>query len=120
MTDIASKPQQPTAKRDWLGIGLLALLGALLVAAWSFGMSADRPSPPGLGPIFMGVFLLVLAGIFWASYFIADRSPVLRWFLNFASAWPAAKSPKMAFLWALVVLISGIGAITAGLGMPLL
>ncbi len=120
MTDSASKPQEPSTKRDSLGICLLALLAVLLVAAWGFGMSTERPSPPGLGPVFMGLFLLVLGGMFWASYFIATRSPVLGWLLNFASGWPGAKTPKMAFLWALVAFISGVGAITAGLGIPLL
>ena len=83
-------------------------------------MSSERPAPSALGAVFMGLFLLVLGAMFAASYFFSNRSPVFRWLLNFASGFPFARSRKMAFLFSLVCILSGAGAIADGLGFRLL
>jgi hypothetical protein len=117
--DRATNQQPAPGRRDTLGIACIAILAALLAAAWASGMSSDRPAPPGPGTVFMGLFLLFLGAMFVASYFVPNGSPVLRWLLKFASGFPGMKSPKMVFLLALVCMLSGAGAIATGLGVRL-
>ena len=105
---------------DALGFGLIAVLVALVVAAWAFGMSAEKPHPPGPGPVFMGLFLLALGAMFLASYYHSAKSFFLRWLLRFAMAFPGMNSPKMAWLISFVCALSGLGAIAQGLGWRLL
>jgi len=99
-----------------LGLILIAILLVLLVSAWVLGMSTEKPAPSGPGPVFMGLFLIALGLMFLASYFYAAKSFFLRWLLRFATGFPGMPSPKMTFLFSLLCVISGIGAIADGLG----
>jgi hypothetical protein len=104
-------------KPDKLGLILIGVLVLLLSLAWGFGMSTERPHPPGLGPIFMGLFLFALGMMFAASYFYATRSFVLRWLLRFSTVFPGLPSTKMAFFMAFLCVGSGLGALADGLGL---
>lgn len=99
-----------------LGTVLIGILLALLIAAFGFGLSTDRPTPPGMGPVFMGLFLVALALMFLASYFVASRSFFLRWLLKLSMAFPFAQNRGMALLLFAVCILSGVGAIARGLG----
>jgi hypothetical protein len=107
------------AASNKLSLVLIAVLLVLLITAWIFGMSTARPPPPGLGPVFMGAFLIALGLMFLASYFYAERTFFLRWLLQFASGFPGFRTRKMAFVFFILCVLSGIGAITDGLGVPL-
>lgn len=102
-----------------LGIALIGALAALLIAAWGFGMSTERPPPSGLGPVFMGLFLVALGFMFLASYFFSGKTFFLRWLLDFASGFPSLRTPKMAFFFFLLSVFCGVVAIMDGLGIPL-
>jgi hypothetical protein len=120
---VTAKPtteSPPTSRLDALGLGLIAVLAALVITAWAFGMSTERPHPPGPGPVFMGLFLLALGAMFLASYFYSAKSFFLRWLLRFAMAFPGMHSPKMAWLMSFVCALTGLGAIAQGLGLRLL
>jgi len=100
-----------------LGLVMIVILGALLLAAWASGMSTERPAPPGMGPIFMGVFLIVLGLMFFASYFAAWKSFFLRWLLRFSMGFPGLADRRMALLFSALCVFSGIAAIADGLGL---
>lgn len=103
------------SRPDKLSVTLIAILVVLLLLAWGFGMSTPRPAPPSPGPVFMGLFLIALGAMFVASYFSAGRSIFLRALLRFATGFPWARDPKMAFVLALVCVIAGLGALGDGL-----
>ena len=105
---------------DVLGLALIAILVVLLVSAWVLGMSTEKPAPSGPGPVFMGLFLLALGLMFLASYFYAEKSFFLRWLLRFATGFPGMPSPKMAFFFSLLSMLTGLGAIADGLGFRIL
>ena len=103
-----------------LGSVLLGILVALLAAAWIAGMSSERPAPPGMGPIFMGLFLIALGLMFLASYFSPWRSFFLRWLLKFSMGFPSLANRKMAIFFSVLCVVTGVGAIADGLGLDLL
>ena len=111
---------RPPSKPDALDLALIAILVALVVAAWAFGMSTETPHPPGPGPVFMGLFLLALGAMFAASYLYSAKSFFLRWLLRFAMGFPGMHSPKMAWLMSFVCALAGLGAIAEGFGWHLL
>jgi hypothetical protein len=103
---------RPVRGFDKLSVGLVTVLVSLLGLAWFFGLSTLRPAPPGLGAVFMGLFLVSLSAMFAASYFYADRSVLLRSLLRFASGFPGLADARMAFVLALVCLVAGLGAMS--------
>ena len=103
-----------------LGAFLIGLLLALLIASFAFGMSSEKPTPPGAGPIFMGLFLVALGLMFAASYFQAWRSFFLRWLLRFSMGFPWLADRRMAFLLSALCIFSGLAAIADGLGIDVL
>jgi hypothetical protein len=64
----------------------------------------------------MGLFLLALGFMFLASYFYASKSFFLRWLLRFAMGFPGMPSPKMAFFFSFLCVVTGLGAIADGVG----
>jgi hypothetical protein len=64
----------------------------------------------------MGFFLLALGLMFLASYFYAAKSFFLRWLLRFAMGFPGMPSPRMAFFFSFLCVLTGLGAIADGLG----
>ena len=103
-----------------LGAVLLGILVALLVAAWAMGLSTEKPAPPGMGPVFMGLFLIALGLMFLASYFLSWKSFFLRWLLRSSMAFPFLANRKMAIFFSVLCLFSGLVAIADGLGLDLL
>ena len=101
---------------DKLSFALIGVLAIFLVAAWISGMPRGRPAEPMVGPVFMGLFLIGLGLMFFASYFHSERSFFLRWLLGFAVGFPGAPYPKLAFFWSFVSVGCGLGAIADGLG----
>jgi len=111
---------KPVGNLDKLSLALISLLVALLFSTLVLGMSSDMPPPPGLGPVFMGLFLITLGVMFFASYFYSARSFFLRWLLQFASGFPGLATPKMTFFFSFLCVLSELGAIADGLGLNLL
>lgn len=104
-----------------LSASLIAVLVVLVGLAFGFGMSTERPTPPGMGPVFMGLFLVALGSMFFASYFLSGRSYFLRWLLALSMGlFPKLHDRRMAFFLATIAIVNGIGAIAAGLGFSFL
>lgn len=95
---------------DRISATLIGILVALLIAAFSFGMSTERPHPPGPGPVFMGLFLIALGIMFAASYFYSSKASFLAWLLSFAESFPGPHSRKTTFMLPFVAILSGAGA----------
>jgi hypothetical protein len=120
MTSDPTIRAKSSARPDALGLALIAILLALLISAWVLGMSTERPAPSGPGPVFMGFFLLALGFMFLASYFYAGKSFFLRWLLRLAMGFPGMGSPKMAFFFSFLCMLTGLSAIADGLGFRIL
>ena len=112
------KPQEP---RNEPGHALSSILISVLVLlvglAFGFGMSTERPAPSGMGPVFMGLFLVALGTMFFASYFFSQRSYFLRWLLALSMGlFPKLSDRRMAFLFSAIAIGNGIIAIADGFG----
>jgi hypothetical protein len=103
------RPQPPQERGDLLGLCLIAVLAALMVAA----LRAEGPAKP----ILMGLALVAWGGMFLASYFFSHKTFFLlglRWFCVTLS-YPS--TPRMAFFYAAVMAAMGLASILAGLGV---
>ena len=102
-------PPPPQERGDVLGLSLIAVLAALMVAA----LRAEGPAKS----IFMGLALIAWGGMFLASYFFSHKTFFLlglRWFCVTLS-YPS--TPRMAFFYAAVMGAMGLASILAGLGV---
>lgn len=102
-----------------LGALLIGVLVVLLAAAWGLGIPRG-PEPYGWDPVFMGLFLIALGLMFWASYYVAWKSFFLRWLLRFSMGTPGFKDRRTALFFAFVCLLNGIGVILHGFGLTIL
>lgn len=103
-----------------LGAVLIGILVVLLGAAWLAGMSTERPAPSGMGPVFMGLFLIALGSMFFASYFQSSKSFFLRWLLRLSMGFLFFPDRRMAMLLCMLCVVTGGLAIADGLGMRFL
>jgi hypothetical protein len=104
-----------------LGIGLIGVLVALLVASFVVGEEASpmQPGPmqPGLGTTVLGVYLFAWGLMFLASYYFSHKTFFLRGLMWLCENLSRPPGRKMAFFY--FALACGIGsmAIFTGLGI---
>jgi len=73
-----------------------------------------------MGPVFMGLFLVALGAMFFASYFFSQKAYFLRWLLSLSTGlFPRLNDRRMAFLFSAIAFGNGVIAIADGLGISL-
>jgi hypothetical protein len=101
-----------------LGFALIAILLSLLTAAWVSGLSPEKPTPPGMGTLFMGLFLIALGLTFLASYSYSSKSFFLRWLLKLCMGFPFMSDyRKVAILLSVICILTGVLTLGDGLGI---
>lgn len=96
-----------------LGWSLIGLLALLLVAGLAFGVELG-PGQPGLGTVFIGLYVLVWGLMFLASYFYSHKTFFLRGLIWVCEHFSAPKGRGMALFYAALGIFLGSGAILKG------
>ena len=99
-----------------LGIGLIAILAALLLATLMSGFQTG-PIRPGASSVFLGLYLMAWGAMFLASYFFSHKTFFFRGLIWVCEHWSSPKGRRMAFFYAALALVLGGMATLSGLGV---
>ena len=108
------KPENETGLA--LGLSLIGILVALLIAALAFGV---RPGPIQAGPssILLGLYIMVWGVMFLASYYFSHKSFFFRALIWVCEKASHPRSRKMAFFYFALAIIVGGASLLAGMGV---
>lgn len=99
-----------------LGLGLISLLAALLVAALLSGIQSG-PFRPGIGTTLLGLYIVAWGVMFLASYYFSHKTFFFRALIWVCEHRSHPKGRGMAFFYAAIAILVGGFATLTGLGL---
>lgn len=99
-----------------LGIGLIAILAALLIGSLVAGVETG-PIRPGLGSILLGLYVFAWGLMFLASYYFSHKTFFLRGLMWVCENWSHPSGRGMAFFYFALACGLGLVGILKGLAL---